>query len=284
MTDLLAKLITRLEVERIDKYLFIGGSPRFPQRVFGGQVLAQSLYAASQTVEADRPAHSIHAYFLRPGDPQKQIVYEVDPIRDGRSFTTRRVVAKQDGAAIFNAAISFHVGEAGLDHQSESPSVTPPEELESDAEYWGRRTEERPDEERNAFWQHPLDRWPVKRRNYDAPEPQEAVQHCWFRARGEVGDDPVRHQILLAYMSDFALLGTAMLPHPYSGHTPGIQVASLDHAIWFHRPARVDDYLLYTMDSPTAHGSRGFSRGTFFTRGGELVASTAQESLMRTPR
>nr|WP_241262719.1 acyl-CoA thioesterase II [Parahaliea mediterranea] len=280
----MAELIELLEVERIDKYLFIGDSPRFPQRVFGGQVLAQALYAASQTVEASRPAHSMHAYFLRPGNPDKRIVYEVDPIRDGRSFTTRRVVAKQDGAAIFNAAISFHTLEDGLEHQLTPPAVTPPEELESDAQYWGRRSAERPDEEPNAFLLNPLDRWPVKRRNYDAPEPQEPVHHCWFRARGEVGDDPVRHQILLAYMSDFALLATAMLPHPYSDHTPGMQVASLDHAIWFHRPARTDDHLLYSMDSPTAHGSRGLSRGTFFTREGELVASTAQESLMRTPR
>lgn len=281
MTELLQKLLKQLEVERIDKYLFIGNSPRFPPRVFGGQVLAQALHAASCTVEENRLAHSMHAYFLRPGNPSKQIVYEVDPIRDGRSFTTRRVVAKQDGVAIFNSAVSFHMEEQGLEHQFESPQVTPPEQLESDAEYWERRRRERPDEKPNLFQLPPIERRPVKRRNYDNPEPQEPIQHQWFRVPGELGDDPIRHQVLLAYISDYALLGAALLPHPYTGHSPEMQTASLDHAIWFHRPLRVDDYLLYTMDGPSTFGSRGFSRGSFYSRDGLLVASTAQESLLR---
>jgi acyl-CoA thioesterase-2 len=276
----LDKLLKFLEVERIDKYLFIGNSPKRPSRVFGGQVLAQSLNAAIRTVDRLRHAHSMHAYFLRPGNPAKQIVYEVDPIRDGRSFTTRRVVAKQDGVAIFNTSVSFHNEEQGLSHQFERPQVTPPEELESDHVFWTRMAQENPGQV-DAPKVQPIERKPVIRRDYLAPQPQEPEQHIWFRALGGLGDDPCRHQTLLAYMSDFALLGAALLPHPYTGFSKNIQVASLDHALWFHRPFRADEYLLYAMDSPSAGGGRGFSRGSFYTRDGELVASTAQESLLR---
>jgi acyl-CoA thioesterase-2 len=276
----LDKLLKFLEVERIDKYLFIGNSPKRPSRVFGGQVLAQSLNAAIRTVDRLRRAHSMHAYFLRPGNPAKQIVYEVDPIRDGKSFTTRRVVAKQDGVAIFNTSVSFHNEELGLSHQFERPQVTPPEELDSDHVYWTKMAQENPGKVEAPKVQ-PIERKPVIRRDYRAPQPQEPEQHIWFRALGELGDDPCRHQTILAYMSDFALLGAALLPHPYAGFSKNIQVASLDHALWFHRPFRADDYLLYSMDSPSASGGRGFSRGSFYTRDGELVASTAQESLLR---
>jgi acyl-CoA thioesterase-2 len=276
----LDKLLKFLEVERIDKYLFIGNSPKRPSRVFGGQVLAQSLNAAIRTVDKLRRAHSMHAYFLRPGNPAKQIVYEVDPIRDGRSFTTRRVVAKQDGVPIFNTSVSFHNEEQGLSHQFERPQVPPPEELESDHVYWTRMAQENPDRV-DAPKVQPIERKPVTRRDYLAPQPQEPEQHIWFRALGELGDDPCRHQTVLAYMSDFALLGAALLPHPYTGFSKNIQVASLDHALWFHRPCKADEYLLYSMDSPSATGGRGFSRGSFYTRDGELVASTAQESLLR---
>ena len=280
MASDLDKLLKFLEVERIDKYLFIGNSPKRPSRVFGGQVLAQSLNAAIRTVDRLRHAHSMHAYFLRPGNPAKQIVYEVDPIRDGRSFTTRRVVAKQDGVAIFNTSVSFHNEEQGLSHQFERPQVTPPEELESDHVFWTRMAQENPGQV-DAPKVQPIERKPVIRRDYLAPQPQEPEQHIWFRALGGLGDDPCRHQTLLAYMSDFALLGAALLPHPYTGFSKNIQVASLDHALWFHRPFRADEYLLYAMDSPSAGGGRGFSRGSFYTRDGELVASTAQESLLR---
>ena len=280
MASDLDKLLKFLEVERIDKYLFIGNSPKRPSRVFGGQVLAQSLNAAIRTVDRPRRAHSMHAYFLRPGNPAKQIVYEVDPIRDGRSFTTRRVVAKQDGVAIFNTSVSFHNEEQGLAHQFERPQVTPPEDLESDHVFWTRMAQENPGKVEAPKVQ-PIERKPVIRRDYLAPQPQEPEQHIWFRALGELGDDPCRHQTVLAYMSDFALLGAALLPHPYTGFSKNIQAASLDHALWFHRPFRADEYLLYTMDSPSATGGRGFSRGSFYTRDGELVASTAQESLLR---
>ncbi|WP_193940601.1 acyl-CoA thioesterase [Parahaliea mediterranea] len=284
MNTLLEKLIRQLEVERIDRFLFLGKSPKFPPRVFGGQVLAQALYAASQTVNSERLVHSMHGYFLRPGDPAKQIIYDVDPIRDGGSFTTRRVVAKQDGVAIFNSALSFQAEEAGLEHQASAPQVTAPEGLETDAQYWTRMAEERPGLVHDGMMMQPIERRPVERRDLEQPQPTEPVQHYWFRVPTDIGDNPVRHQMLLAYMSDFALLGTAMLPHPYSGRTRGMQVASLDHAIWFHRRARVDDFLLYTMDSPAAGGGRGFSRGSFYTRDGVLIASTAQESLQRLPR
>ncbi len=280
MASDLDKLLKFLEVERIDKYLFIGNSPRRPSRVFGGQVLAQSLNAAIRTVDTPRRAHSMHAYFLRPGNPAKQIVYEVDPIRDGRSFTTRRVVAKQDGVPIFNTSVSFHNEEQGLSHQFARPQVTPPEELESDHVFWTRMAQENPGQVEAPKVQ-PIERKPVIRRDYLAPQPQEPEQHIWFRALGGLGDDPCRHQTILAYMSDFALLGAALLPHPYTGFSKNIQVASLDHALWFHRPFRADEYLLYSMDSPSASGCRGFSRGSFYTRDGELVASTAQESLQR---
>tara|TARA_R110002110_G_scaffold415748_1_gene654884 strand:- start:127797 stop:128651 length:855 start_codon:yes stop_codon:yes gene_type:complete len=277
----LDKLFKFLEVERIDKYLFIGKSPKWPERIFGGQVLAQALNAASRTVDEDRLAHSQHAYFLRPGDPSKQIVYEVDPIRDGKSFTTRRVVAKQDGKAIFNTAVSFHIAEDGLSHQFDCPDVTPPEDLESDHIYWQRMAVQHPGKFK-APMVEPIERKPVQRRNHLDPQPQEPEQFIWFRALGDVGDDPLRHQTLLAYMSDHALLGAALLPHPYTGWSKTLQAASLDHALWFHRPFRADEYLLYAMDSPSNHGSRGFSRGSFYTQAGELVASTAQEALLRT--
>lgn len=280
MASDLDKLLKFLEVEQIDKYLFIGNSPKRPKRVFGGQVLAQALNAAIRTVDASRLAHSMHAYFLRPGNPTKQIVYEVDPIRDGRSFTTRRVVAKQDGVAIFNTSVSFQTEESGLAHQFERPQATPPEELESDHRYWTRMAEENPGEIEAPKVQ-PIERKPLSRRDYRAPQPQEPEQHIWFRALGDLGENHGRHQTVLTYMSDFALLGAALLPHPYTGFSKNMQMASLDHAIWFHRPFRADEYLLYSMDSPSAAGGRGFSRGSFYTRDGELVASTAQESLLR---
>ncbi|MCB1698842.1 MAG: acyl-CoA thioesterase II [Halioglobus sp.] len=276
----LEKLLQYLEVDAIDKYLFIGKSPKRPARIFGGQVLAQSLNAAIRTVPHDRMAHSLHGYFLRPGDPLKQIVYEVDPIRDGRSFTTRRVVAKQDGCAIFNTAVSFQIPEEGLSHQSTMPDVPPPEALESEQKELAKLAKQYPD--RIQTWNFgPIERRRVLARDRINPQPQEPVQHIWFKVRGDVGADPRRHQTLLAYISDFGLLGTALYPHPYAPHSRRIQEASLDHALWFHRPFRVDDYLLYSLDSPNSAAGRGFSRGSFYSRDGVLVASSAQEALLR---
>jgi len=280
MSKELEKLLKFLEVQQIDKYLFSGQSPKRPPRIFGGQVLAQAMNAAIRTVDEARLAHSMHAYFLRPGNPSKQIIYTVDPIRDGKSFTTRNVVAKQDGIAIFSASISFHVKENGLTHQFDMVSVPPPEELETDFDLWSRLAKANPGKvpkpERN-----PIERRSVRPRDHLNPKPQEPEQQIWLRAVGDLGDDQCRHLTMLAFMSDFALLGAALLPHPYTGMSKELQFASLDHALWFHRPFRADDYLLYCLDSPTAGGARGFSRGSFYTRDGRLVASTAQESLLR---
>jgi acyl-CoA thioesterase-2 len=276
----LEKLLGYLEVQAIDKYLFVGQSPSRPARIFGGQVLAQSLNAASRTVEDDRIAHSMHGYFLRPGDPQKQIVYEVDPIRDGRGFTTRRVVAKQDGRAIFSTAVSFQVAEEGLNHQSTMPDVPQPEELPSEQEQLEELVKKNPEIAQFAV-DGPIDRRRVYPRDRLDPQPQEAVEHIWFKVEGDIGGDYRRHQTLLAYISDFGLLGTALYPHPYAPHSRQIQAASLDHALWFHRPFRLDDFMLYSMDSPSLASSRGFSRGSFYTRDGVLVASSTQEALLR---
>ena len=279
-TDL-DKLLALLDVERIDKYLFIGRSPKFPPRVFGGQVLAQSLSAAIRTVDGEeRRPHSMHAYFLRPGNPNKQIVYEVDPIRDGRSFTTRRVVAKQDGIAIFNTSVSFHLLEEGFAHQMDMPDVPGPEDLEDDFDYWTRVAEEFPDKYEKPTYQ-PVYRRPVYRRDFVNPKPGEPVQDYWFKTVAPIGDEPIVHQTLLAYISDHTLLGAALLPHPATGRSGDMALASLDHAIWFHQPCRTDEWLLYHQDSPIARSARGFSRGTFFTKDGRLVASTVQESLQR---
>lgn len=281
MASDLDKLLKLLDVERIDKYLFIGRSPRFPPRVFGGQVLAQSLNAAIRTVdESQRTPHSMHAYFLRPGNPKKQIVYEVDPIRDGRSFTTRRVVAKQDGVAIFNTSISFHLPEEGFDHQFDMPDVPGPDELEDDFDYWTRVAKAHPDKYDIPTYQ-PVYRRSVDRRDFLNPQPQAPVQSCWFKTVEPIGDEAILHQTVLAYISDHTLLSAALLPHPATGRTGDMALASLDHAVWFHRPCRTDEWLLYHQDSPSAFAARGFSRGTFYTQDGQLVASTVQESLQR---
>lgn len=280
MPSKLEKLLNYLEVETVDKYLFIGKSPRRPGRIFGGQVLAQSLNAAVRTVPSERIVHSLHGYFLRPGDPTKQIVYEVDPIRDGGSFTTRRVVATQDGRAIFATALSFQTAEEGLSHQSTMPDVPPPEELISDREELEALPQEKKDKMPFPI-DGPIERWKVTPRDRFDPQPQEPVQHIWFGLTGDLGDDLRRHQTLLAYVSDFGLLGTALFPHPLAPNSERIQAASLDHALWFHRPFRFDDCLLYSIDSPNGSGGRGFSRGSFYTRDGVLVASSAQEALIR---
>jgi acyl-CoA thioesterase II len=281
MTTDMERLTTNLQIERIDKFLFIGKSPKFPPRVFGGQVLAQSINAAIRTVDEESVAHSMHAYFMRPGNPKKQIVYEVDPIRDGRSFTTRRVVAKQDGVAIFSTAISFQIPEPGLEHQFSPPDVPGPEELEDDFDYWTRMATE--DETIDPPLAHSICRRAVNRRDFLNPADDigEPRQQYWMKTKEHLGDDPILHQTFLAYMSDMTLMGSALRPHPYSSRSREFLGASLDHALWFHRPFRADEWLLFDQDSPIAQGARGFTRGTFYTQSGELVASCAQEALIR---
>jgi acyl-CoA thioesterase-2 len=277
----LADLLQLLDLEPLELNLFRGesrdiGSPQ----VFGGQVLGQALVAASRTVEG-RLCHSLHAYFLRRGDFNAPIVYQVDRSRDGQSFTTRRVLAIQHGEQIFHMSCSFQTAEEGLDHAEWMPDVPPPEELRDYEEYREELVTQLPDKVR-GFFEHkrPFEFRPVVMPDYLNPKVQPARKYVWVRAVDRVpSDDPVLHRCLLAYVSDYNLLDTSTLPHARSFLT--LQMASIDHAMWFHRPFRADDWLLYVVDSPSASGARGFARGSVYTRGGALVASSAQEGLIR---
>jgi acyl-CoA thioesterase II len=276
-------LLDILDLEPLEHNLFRGRSPQDGwQRVFGGQVIGQALVAASRTVEPDRKAHSLHAYFLRPGDPGVPIIYEVDRIRDGKSFVTRRVVAIQHGHAIFSMSASFQVEEDGLDHQMPAPRVPPPEELMSEDEL-KRQFIESASEPMKGYWrrERPIELRPVSLRHYVSREKLDPVQHVWFRTTGPLPDDPVVQKCVLAYASDMMLLDTSLYPHARTLFDRDLQVASLDHALWFHRPFRADEWLLYSQDSPTASGARGFNRGAIYTRHGVHVASVAQEGLIR---
>jgi acyl-CoA thioesterase-2 len=249
--------------------------------VFGGQVIGQALVAANRTVNG-RLAHSLHAYFLRAGDPSVPIIYHVDRIRDGGSFSTRRVVAIQHGLAIFSMAVSFHKEETGLEHQIKMPEVPPPESLPSEAELKECLIDRLP-EPVKAYWQRerPIEIRPVDLSRYLSPENRAPSQQVWIRATGQLGDDQSLHQCVLAYASDFTLLDTALSAHGRFVFDPRLMLASLDHALWFHRKLRADDWLLYAQDSPISGAGRAFCRGMLFTREGELVASTAQEGLLR---
>jgi acyl-CoA thioesterase II len=281
MSTVLADLLQLLDLERLEMNLFRGvsrdiGSPQ----VFGGQVLGQALMAASRTVEPDRAVHSLHSYFLRRGDFNAPIVYEVDRSRDGASFTNRRVVAIQHGRQIFHLSASFQRPEEGPDHQVEAPAVTPPDQLPDLTATVRRRLQDLPDQ-RRRFWER--DR-PFEFRSVEAIDegrPRPGVRHIWFRLAGQCPDDAVLHRCLLAYVSDFHLLETATLPHGLSFHTGDVLLASLDHGMWYHRPFRIDDWLLYALISPSSSGARGMAFGRVFDRAGRLVASTAQEGLMR---
>jgi acyl-CoA thioesterase-2 len=282
MSQALYQLLAILNLETLEQNLFRGLSPQVGwQRVFGGQVIGQALVAAYRTIE-DRAAHSLHAYFLRAGDPKVPIIYEVDRIRDGNSFSTRRVVAIQHGQAIFSMAASFHKHEEGLIHQAKMPDVPQPEALPSEAELKEHLVGRLP-EPLKAYWQHerPIEIRPVDLSRYTSPGKRTASQQVWIKATGELGDSLACNQCVLAYASDFTLLDTALIAHGRFVFDPTLMLASLDHAIWFHRPFRIDDWLLYSQDSPTSAGARAFCRGTLFTRSGELVASTAQEGLVR---
>ena len=295
MQAVLDQLIERLELERIEENIFRGQSQDLGWgRVFGGQVLGQALSAAEQTVPAARLVHSLHGYFLRTGDASKPIVFIVDPIRDGKSFTTRRVVAVQDGRAIFNMSASFQIEEGGFDHQAEvMPEVPGPDELMSERELARRYIDGLPEAKRNAIpasmrervlAERPIEIRPVAPLPPIKPPAVPPLRRVWFRASGALPERRAIHELVLAYASDFHLLGTALQPHAVGWLTRDIQVASLDHAMWFHRRFRFDDWLLYDMDSPSAQGARGLSHGRWFTRDGVLVASTMQEGLIRDRR
>jgi acyl-CoA thioesterase-2 len=283
MPNAVDELLNILDLEPLERNLFRGRSPKVGwQRVFGGQVIGQALVAVTRTVESNRRVHSLHGYFMRPGDPKVPIIYEVDRIRDGNSFTTRRVVAIQHGEAIFAMSSSFQKAEDGFDHHMPMPKVPMPEELPSEEEIKARFLPLMPDPMR-AYYERerPIELRPVEYERYQTGLPRAPSFHVWIRATQRLPDDPSVHCCVLAYASDMTLLDTSLVPHGHTVFERGIQAASLDHALWFHRPFRADEWLLYAQDTPSASGARGFSRGLIFTREGELVASVAQEGLIR---
>ena len=278
-------LLGLLDLEPLEHDIYRGTSRDIGTgRVFGGQVLAQALVAAQRTVEEERAAHSMHGYFILPGDMAAPIVYFVDRLRDGRSFTTRRVTAIQHGRAIFNMSASFQVQERGVEHQLEMPAAPAPEELQPELELVRARAASIPESLRPILTQdRPIDFRPVAPLDPFRPERRPPHRMLWLRAVGAMPDDALSHQAVLSYASDYGLLSAALLPHAVSIYSPGVMVATLDHALWFHRPFRADEWLLYVMDSPAAAGARGFSRGSIYDRSGALIASVAQEGLIRTP-
>jgi acyl-CoA thioesterase-2 len=288
MPSAIDHLLATLDLEPLELNLFRGRSPQVGwQRVFGGQVIGQALVAACRTIDnvAERLPHSLHAYFLLAGDPNVPIIYEVDRIRDGKSFTTRRVVAIQHGQAIFTMAVSFHRREAGLTHQAKMPDVPGPEALPGESKMKERILPMLPDTVRRYYErERPIELRPVEYTRYLGGKTGNGGFNVWIRATGTLPDEPAIHQCVLAYASDMTLLDAALIPHGRSVFDKDIMAASLDHALWFHRPFRADDWLLYAQDSPNLSGARGFSRGLIFSRDGTLVASVAQEGLLRQRR
>ncbi|MDP6616306.1 MAG: acyl-CoA thioesterase II [Gammaproteobacteria bacterium] len=282
MDPVLADLLELLQLERIEENIFRGESRDIgtPQ-VFGGQVLGQALYAAGQTVDNRRP-HSLHAYFLRRGDVEAPIIYEVDRARDGASFSNRRIVAIQHGRPIFNMAASFQKEESGIEHQADMPDVAGPEGLADRSEVGQAALAQLHEKLRQYLTRkRPFMVRPLKQPDILNPEKLEPVKHVWIKAVDSLPDDPILHQTLLAYVSDYELLGTATLPHGINFAVTKMQMASLDHAMWFHHPFRVDEWLLFSFDSPSASGARGVARCMVFTQNGKLIASSAQEGLIR---
>ena len=285
MATAVQNLLDILDLEPLEVNLFRGRSPQVGwQRVFGGQVIGQALVAATRTVE-DRPVHSLHAYFLLPGDPKVPIIYQVDRIRDGKSFTTRTVKAIQHGEAIFSMSVSYHREESGFSHQAEMPKVPPPEELPGEQEIRERVLPKMPDPVRRYYErERPIELRPVEFARYTSREHRDPRFHVWIRATAPLPDDPAIHQCVLAYASDMTLLDSTLIPHGRTVFEKSIQAASLDHALWFHRPFRADDWLLYAQDAPNAECALGLARGLIFARDGTLVASVAQEGLIRARR
>lgn len=285
MSSAVSDLLSILDLERLEVNLFRGRSPQVGmKRVFGGQVLGQALVAATRTVEGVLP-HSLHAYFLLAGDPSVPIIYDVDRIRDGKSFTTRRVVAIQHGQAIFSLMVSFHADETGLDHQMKMPDVPHPDALPDDAEIKQKILPQLPEAVRNYYLRNrPIELRPVDFGRYAGKRQEGDRFNIWMRTTAPLPHDPAIHRCALAYASDLTILDTALLPHQRSVFDRNIMGASLDHALWFHRPFHADQWLLYTQDSPNMHGARGFGRGLIFAEDGTLIASVAQEGMLRERR
>lgn len=288
MSKAVETLLNILDLERIEQNLYRGKSPDVGwQRVFGGQVIGQALVAAQRTVkvpdgEPERIVHSLHGYFMRPGDPSVPIVYEVDRIRDGRSFTTRRVVAIQHGKAIFSMSASFQIVEDGLEHFVEMPRVPSPEDLPSEKQLAEQYIDHAPEGVRK-YWQRerPIELRPINMDHYISNKKLNPEQNIWFRATGDLPNDTAVQQAVLAYASDMTLLDTSLFAHGRAVFDANLQVASLDHAMWFHRPMNMEEWHLYSQDSPNTSGARGFTRGSIYSRDGNLVASVAQEGLIR---
>jgi acyl-CoA thioesterase II len=283
MNKAVDSLLQTLDLEPIERNLYRGRCPDVGwQRVFGGQVIGQALVAAQRTVDGDRRVHSLHAYFMRPGDPAIPIIYEVDRIRDGGSFSTRRVVAIQRGQAIFSMSASFQAAEEGFEHFMEVPRVPMPEDLPSEMEL-AEQFIDHASENIRGYWQHerPIELRPVDLTHYVTGKKLAPKQDIWLRATGELPADPAIQEAVLAYASDMTLIDTALFAHGRNIFDRRLQVASLDHAIWFHRRFDMSAWHLYTQDSPSASGARGFTRGRIYSRDGKLIASVAQEGLIR---
>jgi acyl-CoA thioesterase-2 len=283
MSQVLQELLNLLTLEEIEQGIYRGQSQDLGFRqVFGGQVMGQALSAAKLTLPEGRYVNSLHSYFLRPGDASKPIVYDVENIRDGKSFSTRRISAIQYGKPIFYMTASFQGDEEGVSHQAAMPDVPAPEELKSSLEFYQEHASLIPESLRSKFTREmPIEMRPVNFQNPFSPQVTEPVRNVWFKANGSMPDDRRIHNYLLAYASDFEFLPTALQPHGLSFMHPNMQVATIDHAMWFHRPFRMDEWMLYSVDSPSASNGRGLVRGQFFNRNGELVASTIQEGVMR---
>lgn len=286
MSSAVQDLISILDLEELDINLFRGRSPQNGwQRVYGGQVIGQALVAAVRTVEPSRLAHSLHAYFLLPGDPKLPIIYDVDRMRDGKSFTTRRVTARQHGHPIFSMLVSFHGHEEGLEHQAQMPDVPPPDQLPSEKDVRANILPTLPEAVRRYYErERPIEMRPVEFDRYTGKKYPDGRFNVWIKINGVLPDNLPMHQCALAYASDMTLLDAALTPHGRTLFEKEFMAASLDHALWLHRPFRADEWLLYAQDTPSLQGSRGFARGLIFTRDGKLVASVAQEGLVRLRR
>lgn len=283
MNNTLNELLDLLQLEQLEQGLFRGQSEHLglPQ-VYGGQVIGQALSAARYTVDSDRMVHSFHSYFLYPGDPQKPIIYDVETLRDGRSFSTRRVKAIQNGRPIFYLTASYHGEEPGFEHQSVMPDIEGPENYRSETELANAIKHKLPPQVQKMFCtEKPIEVRPVTVVNPLKPHLADAKQYLWIKANGQLPDDQLIHQYMLAYASDWGFLVTALHPHSVSLLTPGFKVATIDHSMWFHRPFKMDEWLLFAIESPNASGSRGLVRGEIFNQKGQLVASAVQEGLMR---
>lgn len=283
MSRVLDSLVDLLTLETIEEGIYRGQSQDLGLRIlFGGQVMGQALSAAQERVDSERSVHSLHAYFLRAGDATKPVVYEVQNLRDGKSFSTRRVKAIQNGKDIFYMTASFKTFESGFEHQDVMPDVAPPEDLKSYTDLVFDYQDQIPDDIRGCLLaEKPIELRPVNEYNVYHPEKSDPECKMWIKTNGSLGDDLRKHTYMLAYISDFQFLPTAALPHGGSPWLPDFQMASIDHAMWFHRPFRFDDWLLYCIDSPSASGGVGLVKGQIYNRAGELVASTIQEGVIR---